>query len=452
METTHIVTDLGYGDAGKGTTVDYLARQATSAIVVRHNGGAQAEHNVMTADGRHHTFSQFGSGSFVDGVRTHLSRFMMVNPGTMFSEAEKLIESGVSDIWHRLTIDEAAPIIMPWHRAANQLRELARGDGRHGSCGVGISEVQRDLLIADELVIRAGALRQPRLLAARLRELQHAKREQLLRELTVPRSEVAQNAWAVLFNDDLTDMLIDRYTEWLNTGLKIVPGSHLQVLADQHEAMIFEGSQGVLLDEWYGFHPYTTWSTTTSENALQLLSELEHSSEVSRLGIMRAYTTRHGPGPFVTENELVASAIPELHNDTGRWMGAFRYGHLDLVAHQYAIEATRGVDQLVVTGLDRSDSWRYADEYHTPVAADLDTYFSLNKQGNISKINVGKQGDLDHQARLTELLLASSPHYRQSGTIDSSQLLQVIEEALGVSVGIASFGPTAADKRVPVVY
>lgn len=451
METVHIVTDLGFGDAGKGTTVDYLARQAQSAVVVRYNGGAQAAHNVMTSDGRHHTFSQFGSGSFVEGVATHLSRYMMVNPGTMFAEADRLVELGMPDIWRRLTIDENAPIIMPWHRAANQLRELARGDSRHGSCGVGISEVQRDLLRDTTFVVRAGELRHPELLKARFRALQQEKLDQLRKELEVPNSTAADTAWGILGDKDLPDRLVDVYKRWLGTGLRIVSGSYLQDLSRQYDAMIFEGSQGVLLDEWYGFHPYTTWSTTTSENALQLLSEIDHSAVVTKLGILRAYTTRHGPGPFVTEDAGLAGVIPELHNGTGRWMGDFRYGHLDLVAHRYAIDATRGVDQLVVTGLDRSDAWRYADQYEPPTAPDLNTFFQLNQQGNVERIKVGMQGDLDHQARLTELLLASSPRYCHSGTIDSSQLINVIEDAYGVPVGIASYGPTAADKRVPVV-
>ncbi len=451
METAHIVTDLSFGDAGKGTTVDFLARQASTVTVVRHNGGAQAVHNVITPDGRHHSFSQFSSGSFIPGVRTHLSRFMMVSPGTMFSEAEHLIQQGVTDIWNRLTIDEMAPIIMPWHRAATRLRELARGGNWHGSTGIGISEVQMDLLVNDALVVRAGELRSSHGLRSRFQALQYAKYLQLQEELQVPKSDEADETWGLLLADDLADTLVEAFEQWQRTGMKIVPGDHLQQLANESDSLIFEGAQGVLLDEWYGFHPYTTWSTTTSENALQLLSEIDHSAAVTKYGILRAYTTRHGPGPLVTEDAELGLRIPELHNDTGRWMGAFRYGHLDLVAHKYALEATRGVDKLVVTGLDRANAWRYTKEYTLANAADAETYFSLNEEGGVEAIKLGTQGDLEYQARLTELLQTCSPRYDQSDTVGSSELVNVIEDTLGVPVGIASYGPTAADKRVTVV-
>ena len=70
----YIVVDLGFGDSGKGLLTDYLARHHEAGVVVRYNGGAQAGHNVVRPDGRQHTFSQFGSGTFIPGVRTYLSR------------------------------------------------------------------------------------------------------------------------------------------------------------------------------------------------------------------------------------------------------------------------------------------------------------------------------------------------------------------------------------------
>ena len=448
MQTCYIVTDLGYGDAGKGTTVDYLARLSSSAVVVRYSGGAQAAHNVVTTSGRHHTFAQFGSGSFVPGVKTHLSRFMLISPPRMMSEATELIKLGETDIWQRLTIDEAAPIIMPWHQAATQLRELARGSRRHGSVGIGISEVQRDLLDNPDAVIKAGDLRKPEGLRQILKDLQRAKFFQLLKELHVPDSPDAREAWAILNGETLVETLIEAYHVWIKTGLRIVPGSYLRYLAHRHESLIFEGSQGVLLDEWFGFHPYTTWSTTTSENAELLLKENRLSISPKRLGVMRAYTTRHGPGPFVTEDPNLADSLPELHNQTGVWMGNFRYGHLDLVAHRYAVDVTGGVDQLVVTGLDRSDGWRYVSCYKPPAADDLKTYFVLNRQGNVTSIKVGVKGDLDHQARLTELLQLCTPLYHTSKKVSGTTLLSTIKDAIGVPVRIASYGPTAVDKRV----
>lgn len=453
METSFIVTDISYGDAGKGTTVDYLARQAQSAVVVRHSGGAQAAHNVVTPDGRHHTFAQFGSGSFVDDVKTHLSQYMLVNPITMLWEADHLIHLGVSDIWSRLSIDGNAPLILPWHAHANKIREISRGTARHGSTGMGIGEVMMDLLDEPNKALRVrDLLSSPSHLRKCLEESRQFKYEQLKENLDVPNTEESERVWDLLRDSSQIDTLVEDYGVWLNRDLKIVDDAYLQTLANNHESLIFEGSQGVLLDEWYGFHPYTTWSTTTSENALQLLSRITHSAPIKRLGVMRAYTTRHGAGPFVTEDPILASVLPESYNDTGRWTGAFRYGHLDLLAHQYAVAATGGIDELVVTGLDRSSEWKYCTRYVLPETSDVQKFFKTDHDGRATGIRLGIKGNLAYQERLSELLFACSPRYDLLSTVDSRQLLQVIEEALGVSIGLASYGPSATEKRVPVVF
>src|SRR5690348_3101760 len=106
-----LVVDLAFGDCGKGTIVDYLVRRDEAKLVVRFNGGPQAGHNVVTSDGRHHTFSQFGSGTFVPGVRTLLSRFVLIEPYAMLNEASHLAELAVTDALDRLMIDARCPVI-----------------------------------------------------------------------------------------------------------------------------------------------------------------------------------------------------------------------------------------------------------------------------------------------------------------------------------------------------
>ena len=98
---------------------------------------------MLAADGRHHTFAQFGSGSFTPGVRTHLSRFVLVDPLALAAEAAHLASAGVSDALGRLTVDRDALLVTPYHQAANRAREVARGRDRHGSCGMGIGETAR---------------------------------------------------------------------------------------------------------------------------------------------------------------------------------------------------------------------------------------------------------------------------------------------------------------------
>lgn len=447
-----IVTDIGYGDAGKGTTVDYLVRQVSSAVVVRHNGGAQAAHNVITPDGRHHTFAQFGSGSFVPGVQTYLSRYMLVNPLNMFPEAEHLISLGVSDVWERTSVDRDALVTTPWHSSANRIRELARGEGRHGSCGQGIGETMADSIAHPELALYVGDL-QAWNLSAKLEAIRQYKMAQLQQEFD---STLTFEEWETFADPNVVDLLVELYRAWTRR-VTIVGGSHLRCLQDQYDLLVFEGAQGVLLDEWFGFHPYTTWSTTTHANALHLLSESHFDGEVTRYGVLRAYTTRHGAGPFVTEDPSLEIPLKERHNGLDDWQGAFRYGHLDLLAHRYALTVCGGADALVVTGLDRLaalPALKVCNEYHLHGDhPDASEYFDLAADGAVVGIKLGKQGDLDHQARLTELLLSCSPVYQtmsasgMPGQELLSDFLRTAEARLGLPITITSYGPTAADKR-----
>src|ERR1700754_3409097 len=127
-----IVVDLGFGDAGKGGVVDRLCARGPGAVhaVVRFNGGAQAAHNVVTTDARHHTFAQFGSGTFTPGVRTHLSRFMLVDPLALAAEAGHLAGLGVPDALARLTVVREPLLTTLCRRAAGRAREIARGVAR----------------------------------------------------------------------------------------------------------------------------------------------------------------------------------------------------------------------------------------------------------------------------------------------------------------------------------
>jgi adenylosuccinate synthase len=451
-----IVTDISYGDAGKGTTVDFLVREASSAVVIRHSGGAQAAHNVHLADGTHHTFSQFGSGSLVPGTRTHLSRYMLINPLNMFTEANALIRKGFPDIWERTTVDGDALVITPWQISANRLRELSRGKGAHGSCGQGVGETASDGIRFPDEVIRVRDLTSPRL-CQKLEVFRLTKYEDILHELmgTMPIGVAAKMEWDVFSDDRMTSLLASAYKQWAML-VSVVDAGYLETLERQHELMVFEGAQGVLLDEWHGFHPYTTWSTTTHDNALTMLDEIDFQAEVTRLGVMRAYTTRHGAGPMVTEDARLTAQLPDTHNDTGRWQGGFRVGHLDLVAHQYALNACNGADGLVVTGLDRLaplTQWLYCPQYDYSGGADAQAeLFDSNVDGNVIGIKPSSKGDLARQERLTNALLSSSPRYSSvdltsNFPADADHLLHLIEDSFGIPVTLASYGPTADAKR-----
>src|SRR5215213_5251193 len=157
MHHAFLTVDLGFGDAGKGSIVDFLTHEHAAHTVVRYNGGAQAAHRVVTAGAnpREHVFAHFGSGTLA-GAATHLSRFMLLDPLAMLAEEQHLRELGVDDAFERTTIDEQALVLTPFQRAVNRLRELARGDARHGSCGMGIGETMVDYLEHGARVLCAG--------------------------------------------------------------------------------------------------------------------------------------------------------------------------------------------------------------------------------------------------------------------------------------------------------
>ncbi len=429
-----VVVDLGFGDAGKGTITDALVRERAAHTVVRFNGGAQAGHNVVTTDGRHHTFAQFGAGTFVPGVRTHLARTVVVHPTALLVEARRLASVGVDDALERLTIAERALVTTPVHQAAARIRELALGNARHGSCGVGVGETMRDEIAAPDDAIRAGDIgdvNQMRRAVLRHQARKHA-------ELTAEIRALAGVAEAVheiraLESPNIADAWVDALAP-LRARSVIVDDGHLAAALRAPGTVVFEGAQGVLLDEWRGFHPHTTWSTCTFDNALALVRELGDGNAVTRLGVLRTYATRHGAGPFPTETPELAAQLSEPHNVDGPWQGAFRVGWLDAVLMRYAIEVCGGVDGLALTHLDalsRLPRWRIARAY-----------------ADRAELRPGTLRDLDYTAAIGVALRNVAPVYddvaRSADAAD--RVVRCVEDLLGARVVITSSGATAAEK------
>jgi adenylosuccinate synthase len=420
----HIVVDLGFGDSGKGTVTDHLVRATGARLVVRFNGGAQAGHTVVLGDGRSHTFSQLGAGSFVPEVRTHLSRFMLVHPGGLLEEARLLEGKGVEGVLSRVSIDPEALVISPFQQAANRLREVLRGEARHGSCGLGIGETAQDALEFPDCAIRAGDLRDPDRLRTKLLRLQQNKWQMFApHRATLIKDPTGALEMAVLESAEASQRWIDQAGRLVDT---------VAIRREEYDCdLVFEGAQGVLLDEWRGFHPHTTWSTCTFANALELLDGWD--GEITRWGVLRSYSTRHGAGPFPTEDS--ALALPEPHNATGPWQGRFRQGWLDLVLARYAIDCCGGIDALALTHMDRvTADWRVGIGYEgvpTP-------YY----QGG--RLALGAHQDLNHQERLGLSLANGRPLYQ---AVRAPDLPALIEERLETTLALESWGPCPEDKR-----
>lgn len=341
MTKNYIVVGLAFGDEGKGSIVDYLAHQTEDPpIIVRFNGGPQAAHNVVAAM-QHHTFAQFGSGMFRPGASTHLSRFMLVNPLNMLPESHHLAAVGVVSVLDNTTIAESCPIITPYHQALNRLREMARGEGRHGSCGQGVGELMADMEAHPHMVLRYGDLRSRVTTETKLKFWRDYKETQA--------EEFGPHHEARIFDDaSLIPTLMETY-EYFARQVAVVEDDWLNTQFGRR-SVIFEGAQGVLLDETYGFNPYTTWSTTTPKNAQLLLG----SHEAETVGVVRSFYTRHGAGPFPTEilGGNFLDAPQELHNTGGEYQGNFRFGIFDETLFKYATQVCAlqgGIDTLAVT-------------------------------------------------------------------------------------------------------
>lgn len=364
MSQAYLVAGLGWGDESKGATVDKLCREFPVDLIVRYNGGSQCAHNVITPGGVHHTFAQFGSGMLANNkVRTHLSRFMLVNPLNMMNEAEALNKL-TYDVWERTTVDRDCIIITPIHRRLNRLREQARGNGRHGSCGQGVGAAREYHLNYGEAALFAKDLDYPERTMEKLKGIEErlgAEMAFLEYKLGIKTDHSA--------DDDMFEALIEEYSAW--------PARLVDKLYPK-ECMVFEGAQGVLLDEKHGQAPYNTWTNTTFENADILLDEAGV-KERTRIGCLRTYHTRHGAGPFPTESKGLK--LPEPHNDTGEYQGAFRVGAFDFLKARQAINIVGGIDYLSMSHADYLERMGLQDDFCDEIAGILKVPLGMTAYG-----------------------------------------------------------------------
>ena len=461
----YIVTGLGYGDEGKGTVTHWLASKHRAHTVIR-TGGAQALHRVVTSDGKEHVFSQFGSGT-LRGASTHLSKHMVIDPHALINEGEELLyQGGVRSIFETMTIHEDALVITPFQALAGRVRELMRGKHRLGSVGMGIGETVSDSELLGDCAIRAKDLSSSAL-RKKLKAIQRikvAEFEELADRTSIIHAEVetlVRSELAKLANPDTVEWAIERFTD-LTKKVAVVNTEYVQkCILGLPGTVVFEGSQGVLLDRLFGFHPFTTKVRTLPAMANAILDECGYQGERLSLGVLRAYHTRHGGGPFVCESSDLTEQLPDALNHKHPWQGSFRVGCFDSVAARYAINACGGtIDGVVVTCLDRIQalkSWSVCNKYSVldkPVSSEL---FRQDKQ-HITEIKVKTCRTVTQQlARQTKIGQTLSCCRPQSTTFDIAALnrrewtdlcISEVEKAVTVPVVAVSFGETDKDKIV----
>ncbi len=445
------VLGLGFGDCGKGLFIDALTRRWKAHTIVRFSGGAQAGHNVVEASAglnspRHHTFSQFGAGSFVPGVSTVLLDPMIVHPTALLLEAEVLKQKGVPNVLGRLLIDSNCRITTPFHQAAGRIREMVRGRAAHGTCGVGVGETVKHALEHPEQAVRYGELEalkdgKSRQLLEKLQSL----RETLVAELTVLGGHAVEGAvkqeWTLLKDEAVAG-------RWLDLVKPLVcqcPPATGETIASRLKLpgnVLFEGAQGILLDEWRGFHPHTTWSSITTHALEAAVSGLDLAEPMAHFGVMRTYLTRHGAGPFPTFDPTLGKVLPEPHNQGEGWQGDFRRGHPDVVLLRYALDTVGHLSGLLISHADvfeRGVKLRWCEKYAVASSAD----------STVERLPVGALRDLDHQSELAELLRRAEPQYAREEVCSEKDFLNRLSRVSTVPVVLCSHGNTHQHVRIP---
>lgn len=318
-----LVLGLGFGDEGKGGIVDFLARQASSPpLVIRYNGGPQAQHHVVTDDGRVHCFAQLGAASFISGSRTHLAHDMAVDPFALHAE---IAEFGAPvDV----TVDPRCVVVTPWHAIVGRIREALRGAGRHGSTGRGIREAklgEHRLVVGDLSIDR----------------------------LRAHRDAVVAEALALTPDHALVEAACDEelFEVFADSALRSVA---LTTVVPRADYVILESAQGAMLDRDHGFFPHVTPSRITRRAAEVALAEMGLRGDLIAWGVLRSYYTRHGEGPFPTEDPSLH--LPEMHNREDGPAGKFRVGHFDGELARRALDFAGPIDRIAITCLDRVDS------------------------------------------------------------------------------------------------
>jgi adenylosuccinate synthase len=336
--SVRIVVGAQWGDEGKGKIVDYLSEQAD--IVVRFQGGANAGHTVEIGD-RHFILHLIPCGILRPGTICVIGNGTVIDPAALMEEIEMLRSSGI-DVTDRLFISQNAHLIMPYHKLLDRIGEEGAGAGeRIGTTGRGIGPAYTD----------KAARRGIRIVDLLDRDL---FREKLLRNIRAANTLLE----TVYHRETLdADRIIAEYTAFdkqidpFITDISVF----LNEAIDAGKNILFEGGQGTLLDVDHGTYPYVTSSNTTAGGACTG-SGVGPTRIDEVIGVVKAYTTRVGNGPFPTEfpeawgNEFRCKAN-EFGATTGR---PRRCGWFDAMIVRYAVRVN-GVTRLAVARLDTLD-------------------------------------------------------------------------------------------------
>ena len=332
-----ILVGAQWGDEGKGKIIDFLTEQAD--IVVRSQGGNNAGHTVIVG-GTKYVLHLIPSGILRPKKKCVIGNGVVIDPVAVAKEIDGLRGQKIKVTKDNLLISDCAHLVLPYHRALDEQREVKKGKNKIGTTKRGIGPAYGDK--AARVGLRMADLMQPALfsekLAARVKD---------------------NNAVLKVFGAKPLNFK-EINAAYLEAGQALAPfvGNTVVFL---HEALkagreiLFEGAQGTFLDIDHGTYPYVTSSNTTAGGACTGSGVPPHRMD-RVLGVMKAYTTRVGEGPFPTENAEISDMLHGMGREYGSTTGrARRCGWFDAVAVRYA-GMINGIDDIAVTNLDGLDS------------------------------------------------------------------------------------------------
>jgi adenylosuccinate synthase len=330
-----ILVGAQWGDEGKGKIIDFLTEEAD--LVVRSQGGNNAGHTVIIG-GKKFTLHLIPSGILRTGKACVIGNGVVVDPIDLIRELTGLRKQGVT-ITDNLFISDCAHVVFPYHRMLDECRERAKGDKKIGTTKRGIGPCYGDKV--ERTGLRMGDLVHPKTFSEKLQ----AKIEE-------------SNKILEAFGEKPIDFL-EVKKAYLSAARTLAPYITNTVVY-LHEAIkagrniLFEGAQGTFLDLDHGTYPYVTSSNTTAGGACTGTGVPPH--RIDRvIGVMKAYTTRVGEGPFPTENQEISDMLHAMGREFGSTTGRpRRCGWFDSVATRYS-SMINGIDELAVTNLDGLD-------------------------------------------------------------------------------------------------
>jgi adenylosuccinate synthase len=330
-----ILIGAQWGDEGKGKIIDFLTADAD--VVVRSQGGNNAGHTVIHG-GKKYILHLIPSGILRRGKVCVIGNGVVVDPVALVREIDGLRNLGIK-IGRNLLVSEAAHLVLPYHRALDEQRELRKGVTKIGTTKRGIGPAYGDK--AARTGLRVSDLMQPTLFSKKL-EAKMRENNAILRALGAEPNDFRE---------------VNR--EYLAAGATLMPFVantvvYLHQALQSGREILFEGAQGTFLDIDHGTYPFVTSSNTTAGGACTGSGVPPHRMD-RVVGVMKAYTTRVGEGPLPTEDAGFAKRLHEMGREFGATTGrARRCGWFDAVATHYAT-MINGIDELAITNLDGLD-------------------------------------------------------------------------------------------------